>query len=165
VLLPADWCWTDGAAQRQQPESAKLRCNFESIFPATASGYGRLRHTVRLKIKSSPGTDGTIVVDATMESTESDPADNTAAIVITGTGGEGGSLPVTGPSTGLLAGAGTGMVVLGAALYLLSPPSPGGTGDAARLTHRSTRAVDLVVHGSHCCHQGTGSCLAPRTTE
>ncbi|MEU1840541.1 peptidase [Micromonospora chersina] len=131
VLLPAEWCYTDGTPGKQLPESAKLRCNFESEFPSVASGYGRIKATVKLKIKSAPGTDGTIVVDGATSSTESNPANNTARIVITGgsgdgnggsgdgNGGSGGGLPVTGAPAVALAGVGAAVLALGAVLFVM----------------------------------------------
>jgi LPXTG-motif cell wall-anchored protein len=123
VLLPAEWCYTDGTEHASLPESAKLRCNFESEFPTVASGGGRIKATVRLKIKSAPGTDGTIVArSVAVGSTESAPGNNTARIVVTtgGSGGAGGGLPVTGASTGTLAGAGATVLALGAVLFVLA---------------------------------------------
>jgi hypothetical protein len=123
VLLPAEWCYTDGTENERLPESAKLRCNFESEFPTVASGYGRIKATVKVKIKSAPGTGGTIVATSMgVASTESKPANNTARIVITGgsgDGGSGGGLPVTGAPIALLAGAGAGGLALGVALLVL----------------------------------------------
>ncbi|GAB3950469.1 peptidase [Micromonospora vulcania] len=126
VLLPADWCYTDGTEHEQLPESAKLRCNYESEFPSTASGWGRIKATVKVKIKSTPGTDGTIVAHSVTEATESKPDNNTARIVInTGTaggddnGGSGGGLPVTGAPAAALAGAGAAVLALGAVLLVM----------------------------------------------
>jgi hypothetical protein len=123
VLLPADWCWTDGTEQQQLPESKKLRCNFESEYPAVASGYGRLKPTLRLKIKSTPGTDGTIHAESCcVGSTESNPSNNTVSIVFSaeaGSGGSGGGLPVTGSPIVLTAGIGGAVVVLGIVLMLV----------------------------------------------
>ncbi|MFC3501744.1 LPXTG cell wall anchor domain-containing protein [Micromonospora krabiensis] len=124
VLLPAEWCYTDGTPGEVLPESGKLRCNFESEFPSVASGYGRIKATVKLKIKSAPGTDGTIVVNGAMSSTESNPANNTARIVIIGgegdgSGGSGGGLPVTGAPAAALAGGGAAVLALGAVLFVL----------------------------------------------
>ncbi|MET8123847.1 peptidase [Micromonospora sp. NPDC005189] len=132
VLLPSDWCYTDGTEHETLPESAKLRCNFESEFPATASGYGRIKATVQVKIKSAPGTDGTIVARSVTSATESKPENNTAQIVITtGTsgggagdddgdnGGSGGGLPVTGAPAAMLAGGGAAVLALGAVLLVL----------------------------------------------
>jgi hypothetical protein len=121
VLLPSEWCWTAGTEYEQRPESAKLRCNFESIFPTVHSGYGRLKPSVRVKIKSAPGTDGTIVVSSIgVASAESEPANNTAAIVITTSGGSGGGLPVTGASAGIVAGAGAAVAALGVGLFMVA---------------------------------------------
>ncbi|MGN9813163.1 peptidase [Micromonospora sp. BQ11] len=127
VLLPAEWCYTDGTPGRVEPESAKLRCNFESEFPSVASGYGRITATVKLKIKSAPGADGTIVVDGATSSTESKPANNTARIVFASgggsggddDGGSGGGLPVTGAPAMALAGTGVAVLALGAVLLVL----------------------------------------------
>jgi hypothetical protein len=119
ALLPAEWCYTDGTDHEQRPESAKLRCNFESIFPTTHSGGGVVRATVRVKIKSTPGADGTVVVSSSGPSTESKPDNNTAKIVINPPGGGGGGLPVTGTPVGLIALVGAALVLLGAALYRL----------------------------------------------
>ncbi|MET7964848.1 peptidase [Micromonospora zamorensis] len=132
VLLPSDWCYTDGTEHEQLPESTKLRCNFESEFPATASGWGRIKSTVQVKIKSTPGTDGTIVARSVTSATESKPENNTAQIVITtGTGGagdgdgdgdnggSGGGLPVTGAPAAMLAGGGAAVLALGAVLLVL----------------------------------------------
>ncbi|MEV8506321.1 peptidase [Actinoplanes sp. NPDC051475] len=129
VLLPAEWCWTDGTEHEQRPESKKLRCNFESEYPAVASGYGRIKPTVKLKIKSTPGTDGTITAESCcVGSTDSNKANNTARIVFTGTGagngddeggsGGGGSLPITGTPVALVAGIGGAAVVLGIVLMV-----------------------------------------------
>ncbi|MFC0099949.1 peptidase [Micromonospora marina] len=132
VLLPSEWCYTDGQPGNTLPESAKLRCNFESEFPSVASGYGRIKPTVKLKIKSTPGTDGTIVVDGATSSTESKPENNTARIVVAvgnggpgtgdsgdGTGGTGGGLPITGAPAATLAGVGTVVLAAGAVLFVL----------------------------------------------
>ncbi|WFE22473.1 peptidase [Solwaraspora sp. WMMD937] len=130
VLLPSDWCHTEGEPGTRLPESPALRCNFESLFPATASGGGRITHTLQLKIKSTPGTDGTIVAESVGPSTESDPSNNTVAIVFTGAGddpdgepggggaGDGDELPITGASVGTVVGVGAVAVALGVALLL-----------------------------------------------
>ncbi|WP_433314259.1 peptidase [Micromonospora sp. CA-269861] len=128
VLLPSEWCWTDGTEYETLPESAKLRCNFESEFPTTASGWGRIKSTVQVKIKSAPGTDGTIVARSVTPASESKPENNTAQIVITtgaagGGGGDGdddgGSLPITGAPAAMLAGGGAAVLALGAVLFVL----------------------------------------------
>ncbi|MEU7864611.1 DUF11 domain-containing protein [Nonomuraea sp. NPDC049141] len=120
VLLPAEWCYTDGTEYESLPESTKLRCNFESEFPTVASGYGRITATVQLKIKSEPGTDGTVHARSVGASAESNPPNNTARIVITTDGGgSGGGLPVTGVPAGFLAGAGAAVLALGAVLIVL----------------------------------------------
>ncbi|MCZ7419859.1 MULTISPECIES: LPXTG cell wall anchor domain-containing protein [unclassified Micromonospora] len=127
VLLPAEWCHTEGGQGGTLPESEKLRCNFESEFPSVASGYGRIKATVQIKIKSTPGTDGTIVVDGGRTITESKPENNTARIVIDtgdggsggGDGGAGGGLPVTGAPAAALAGVGAAVLALGGVLFVL----------------------------------------------
>ncbi|SCG79628.1 peptidase [Micromonospora humi] len=127
VLLPNEWCYTDGQPGNTLPESAKLRCNFESEFPSVASGYGRIKASVRVKIKSTPGTDGTIVVNGATSSTETKPENNTARIVITtgdggaggGDGGSGGGLPVTGAPAAALAGTGAAVLAIGAVLFVV----------------------------------------------
>ena len=121
VLLPAEWCYTDGTEHESRPESKVLRCNFESEFPTVASGYGQISATVKIKIKSAPGDDGTIVArTCCVGSTESRPANNTARIVITsGNGGVGGGLPVTGASAGTLAAAGGTVLTLGVMLLVV----------------------------------------------
>ena len=127
VLLPAEWCWTDGTEYQQRPESKKLRCNFESEYPTVASGYGTVEHTVKLKITSTPGADGTIHGESCcVGSTESDKSNNTAPIVFSapadgsgdGSGGGtgGGGLPVTGTPVALVAGVGGAVLVLGLVL-------------------------------------------------
>ncbi|WP_026267768.1 LPXTG cell wall anchor domain-containing protein [Micromonospora sp. CNB394] len=85
-----------------------------------------------MKIKSTPGTDGTIVVDGATSSTESKPENNTARIVVAvgnggpgtgdsgdGTGGTGGGLPITGAPAATLAGVGTVVLAAGAVLFVL----------------------------------------------
>lgn len=123
VLLPAEWCWTDGTEHEQRPESKKLRCNFESEYPAVASGYGKVTPTVKLKIKSTPGNDGTIyAASCCVGSTDSNKANNTARIVFsTGEGGSGGGggLPVTGSPVSLVAGIGGAVVALGIVLMFV----------------------------------------------
>ncbi|WP_430498797.1 LPXTG cell wall anchor domain-containing protein [Micromonospora trifolii] len=127
ALVPNVWCWSDVPGL----ESPKLDCNFAGDFPATASGWGRIRSTVEVKIKSTPGTDGTIVAGSDTAASESKPENNTARIVITsgtaggGTGGgddeggSGGGLPITGAPAAMLASAGAAVLVLGAALLVL----------------------------------------------
>ncbi|MEV6601712.1 LPXTG cell wall anchor domain-containing protein [Actinoplanes sp. NPDC051346] len=128
VLLPTEWCYTDGTPHEQRPESKKLRCNFESEYPSVASGYGKIAHTVKVKIKSAPGDDGTIHAESCcVGSTDSNKANNTARIVFAGAdggndqGGAGGgaSLPITGTSVSLIAATGGAAVVLGIAVMVL----------------------------------------------
>jgi LPXTG-motif cell wall-anchored protein len=122
VLLPADWCYTEGEPGTRLAESPALRCNFESIFPTTASGAGRINHTVRLKIISTPGDDGTITAGSYGPSTESDPSNNTAPIVFTVAGGGGGGgddqLPITGASTGMTVAVAGAAVLIGLLLLV-----------------------------------------------
>ncbi|MGW3856676.1 peptidase [Micromonospora arida] len=132
VLFSNVWCWLDDT----EPDSAKLHCNFESGFTATASGYGRIRSSVQMKINSTPGTNGTIVAGSVTAASESKPENNTARIVFTsGTagggddaggsgggddeGGSGGGLPITGAPAAMLASGGAAVLVLGAALLVL----------------------------------------------
>ncbi|MBU2668516.1 hypothetical protein KOI35_33885 [Actinoplanes bogorensis] len=83
VILPSEWCWTEGTDYQKLPESKQVRCNFESYFPTIHSGYGRVGHTVPLKIKSAPGRNGTVRVSGTIiDGTESRPGNNTARIVV-----------------------------------------------------------------------------------
>ena len=121
ALLPNEWCYTDGTEHEQRPESAKLRCNFESEYPTVKSGYGKVDHTVQLRIKSTPGDDGTIYGESCcVGSTDSDKSNNTAAIVFATDGeGGGGGLPVTGAPVGLVAGIGGAVVALGLALMVV----------------------------------------------
>ena len=129
VLLPDEWCYTDGTEHEQRPESTKLRCNFESEFPSVASGNGTITRTLKLKIKSAPGTDGTIYAESCcVGSTETNKANNTTRIVFAaagtgsgggGEGGEGGGLPITGSPVALIAGIGGAVVVLGFVLMVV----------------------------------------------
>ncbi|MEV4352021.1 hypothetical protein AB0J83_46805 [Actinoplanes sp. NPDC049596] len=80
AILPAESCWTEGTDHEQQPESARVRCVYEGFFPTVNSGQGIARHSVPLKIKSSPGTDG--VVEASGVRTETKPGNNKAPIVV-----------------------------------------------------------------------------------
>jgi hypothetical protein len=121
VLLPAEWCYTGGTEGETRPESKVLRCNFESEYPTVFSGYGRIKATVQLKIKSTPGTDGTIVVKSDgVGSTESKPANNRARIVVdSGSDGTAGGLVITGAPTGLVAGVGAAALALGVTIVVL----------------------------------------------
>jgi hypothetical protein len=100
-----------------------------------------LKPTVKLKIKSKPGTDGTIyAASCCVGSTDSKPANNIARIVFkptaghSGTGGGtgsgsgggstggqggGGGLPVTGTPVALIAGVGGAVLVLGIVLMVV----------------------------------------------
>jgi LPXTG-motif cell wall-anchored protein len=136
VLLATKGCWTDGTDHEQKTESAKLRCNVEGQFPTVASGVGKLASSVRLKIKSAPGTNGTVYAESCcVGSTESNKANNTAKIVfssasgsgsVSGTdtdtdtaGGSGAGLPITGSPVAVVALVGGVVLVLGVALMLV----------------------------------------------
>jgi hypothetical protein len=83
TLLPTEWCWTEGTPHEQRPESRQVRCNFESFFPTVHSGYGRVSHTIPLKIKSRPGPDGRVYAEGEIVAgTESRPANNRARIIV-----------------------------------------------------------------------------------
>jgi hypothetical protein len=72
-----------------------------------------------LKILSAEvGTDG--YVSFTSEAPDAHPADNTAKIVITMTGGSGGGLPVTGARAGLIGGAGGAVLLAGLAVLVMA---------------------------------------------
>jgi hypothetical protein len=75
-----------------------------------------------VKIKSTPGTNGSIAVRSIEPSAELKPENNTAKIVINEPSGGGGAgeLPITGVRVGLIGGIGAGAVVLGAVLFLLT---------------------------------------------
>jgi len=125
VLVPGKWCQSVGS-ELTQPGPGKWRCFYQSEYPTVYSGYGRIKATVKLKIASTPGTDGTISADfCCVASTETNKANNTARIVFTtgeggaASGGSGGGLPVTGSNTVLIAGAGGAIVVVGFALALM----------------------------------------------
>jgi hypothetical protein len=83
ALLPTEWCWTEGTPHEQRPESRQVRCNFESFFPTVHSGYGRVSHTIPLKIKARPGQNGRVYAEGDIvDGTESRPANNTARIIV-----------------------------------------------------------------------------------
>ncbi|WP_173060308.1 CARDB domain-containing protein [Phytohabitans houttuyneae] len=112
LVHPGGWCRVPDV-EDQPAEATKLRCVVESEWLTIHSGYGRLTGSVQVKIKSTPGTDGAIHAEnIAVQAKESNPANNTAAIVIT-QGGTGGGLPVTGPRAGLVAGAGALLVAAG----------------------------------------------------
>ncbi|NMO55677.1 peptidase [Actinoplanes sp. TBRC 11911] len=133
VLLPAKGCWTDGTDHVRRAESAKLRCTVDGRFPAVASGSGKVSLSVKLKIKSTPGTNGTVyAVSCCVGSTESNKANNTAKIVFSGggggtgtdadtdtAGGSGAGLPITGSPVALVALVGGVVLVLGVVLLLV----------------------------------------------
>ncbi|MEV4630091.1 peptidase [Micromonospora sp. NPDC049523] len=146
VLLPSEWCYERDADGHILPESTTQGCSIESFFPSTASGYGRISSKLRIKIKSTPGTNGTITVDNYGPATESKHDNDVAKIVLgtpgsntpgTGDGGSGdggsgdggsgdggagagGGLPVTGVQAGLLGGVGGAALIAGATLFLLA---------------------------------------------
>lgn len=123
------WCYffdKDGNPVEELPE---VTCSTESEWPAAASGYTGVKETMKLRIVSTPGDDGTLRVRPYPESAESNPANDEVKLVVTvggsGDGGGGGSgggggLPVTGANTALLGGIGGGIVVIGAALIHLA---------------------------------------------
>ena len=120
VVVPGKWCLSVGS-ERTQPGPGQWRCFYESEYPTVHSGYGKIKATVKLKITSTPGTDGSISANyCCVASTETNKANNTATIVVTtGTGGSGGGLPITGSNTTLIAGAGGATVLVGAVLALM----------------------------------------------
>ena len=125
VLLPSEFCHTPGGDEgQQQPESPQLRCNYERLFPSGLAGLNKLTVTAKLKVKSTPGAGGTVVVRNSGPSTESNPGNNTAPITFAATddtgGTGGGSLPITGTSITLVAGVGGAVIVAGAVLMVLA---------------------------------------------
>ncbi|MEV6598742.1 hypothetical protein AB0M36_18055 [Actinoplanes sp. NPDC051346] len=109
-LEPAAGCTATG--------TTKLTCVSAEWLPAGKSVSG----DVRLRITGSAGADGTVTVSGTGPSTETKPADNTAAIDLTGEGAgsgaddDGPELPITGSSTVLV---GAGVLLVGAVLVLI----------------------------------------------
>jgi hypothetical protein len=83
TLRPTEWCWTEGTPHEQRPESRQVRCNFEGFFPTVHSGYGRISHTIPLKINATPARDGWIHAEGDIvPGTESRPANNRARIIV-----------------------------------------------------------------------------------
>ncbi|MFD0968995.1 LPXTG cell wall anchor domain-containing protein [Plantactinospora endophytica] len=126
VLLPSQWCAFRDEAGESIAELSEVDCGTESQWPATASGEGVLSSVVRVKINSTPGTNGTVTVRSVGPSTETGPKSNTAKIVFNEPGGGGGAvdgdddgLPITGARTGPIAAVGAGVLLLGAVLLLL----------------------------------------------
>lgn len=120
------WCYFLDENGHPVEELPEVTCGTESEWPAAASGYPGVKGTMKLRIISTPGDDGTLRVESSGEPTESDPANNEVKLVVTvggngngngnGGGGGGGGLPITGANTALLGAIGGGIVVIGAAL-------------------------------------------------
>ncbi|GAA3766985.1 hypothetical protein GCM10022225_61650 [Plantactinospora mayteni] len=121
VLLPSQWCTFRDEQGEPVAELTEVDCGTESQWPATASGQGVVSSVVRVKIKSAPGTDGTITIRGLGPSTETGPKSNTAQLLINEPGGGGGDdgLPITGVRTGPIAALGGSALLLGAVLLLL----------------------------------------------
>ncbi|GIE94496.1 hypothetical protein [Paractinoplanes rishiriensis] len=118
------WCYfvdDDGRPVKELPE---VRCSTEGEFPAKASGYQGVSATMKLRIISTPGDDGTLRVRPFPENSEANPANDEVKLVVTvgsgGSGGDGGGLPVTGANPALVGGIGGGVVAIGAALVLFA---------------------------------------------
>ncbi|MGI5147977.1 hypothetical protein ACQEVC_16645 [Plantactinospora sp. CA-294935] len=135
VLLPSPGCTFRDEQGEPVAELTEVDCGTESQWPATASGAGVVSSVVRVKIKSAPGTNGTITIRGLGPSTETGPKSNTAQLLINEPGGGGGAdddgLPITGVRTGPISAVGGSALLLGAVLLLLgrrrrptaSPPS------------------------------------------
>lgn len=119
VLLPSEWCVFLDDLGRPATELAAVECTNTADWPAEASGRGTVSAKIRLKIKSEPGTDGTITVRTHGFSTETNTSNNTARIVIDKPGGGGGELPITGARPGPTGALGASAVLLGVLLLLL----------------------------------------------
>ncbi|MEQ4301504.1 hypothetical protein ABNF97_08950 [Plantactinospora sp. B6F1] len=125
VLLPSQWCAFRDEQGEPVAELTEVDCGTESQWLATASGEGVVSSAIRLKIKSTPGTDGTITIRALGPSTETGPKSNTAQLLINKPGGGGGAdggddgLPITGVRTGPIAAVGAAALLLGAVLLLV----------------------------------------------
>jgi hypothetical protein len=106
-----------GAFDPDWTESTEVLCSFESYFPVTKPvGPGdAAKGWFKLKITATPGTDGTIETYNVGSSADRNERNNIAAIVIT----EPDDLANTGNRAGLIAGAGTALLVLGVGLWLL----------------------------------------------
>ncbi|GIE99854.1 DUF11 domain-containing protein [Paractinoplanes rishiriensis] len=99
--LPTAGCTVSGA---------KATCVSKDWLPAKESVTG----TVPLRITGTPGGDGSVTVAGTGPSTETKPADNTARFVVPSSGNS-PTLPITGPSGPLAAGAAavlTGLILV-----------------------------------------------------
>jgi len=110
TFRPAQGCTATG--------STTLRCT-STDWVAPGKSVAR---TVRLDGTATPEASGSITISGTGPSAESDAADNQADFTLgsdSGTGGQGGGLPITGPSAiGYALGA-VGVVLLGALLLFV----------------------------------------------
>ncbi|MEV6366256.1 LPXTG cell wall anchor domain-containing protein [Micromonospora musae] len=113
---------TDGG----KPGAPAYRC-----FPGVFSKAGvQLLNELRLRIEEIvPGASGTVKINAPCEcqggfSDDLKPANDTAKILLTATGGQGGgdggSLPITGESTALIGGIGALLLAAGVGGYVLA---------------------------------------------
>jgi hypothetical protein len=107
----------DGHQTNELPE---VLCSTEGFWPATASGYGIVRATIKVRIISTPGDNGTITVTSFGPSTDPNPNNNVAPLAIDLTGGGGGGLPVTGAKAGMAASAGAAAIAIGLVLYVFA---------------------------------------------
>ncbi|MBF9133201.1 hypothetical protein I0C86_30190 [Plantactinospora sp. S1510] len=115
------WCYFQDGGGHPVDELPTVNCSTESEWPATASGYGGVKTTIKLRIISTPGDDGTLTVRPGSGPTEVNPDNNVAKLVINvGSGGGGGGLPVTGAKAGVVVGIGAGVLALGAVLFLVA---------------------------------------------
>ena len=128
-------CYTQGQEGSLEPESAALVCRTGSPFPSVHAKMTPPVVAFFLKIKSTPGGGGRVVVRGT-GATESNWRNNVVAVVVptppsppvggggggggggNGGDGDGGTLPITGAPAALLAGGGVVAVLLGAGLLL-----------------------------------------------
>ena len=95
-------------------------CSIGDLLPGPDS-HAHWDVTIPLKIVAAHvGTDGYLAVAS--EAQDPDPANNKAAIVVTvtGTGGAGGGLPITGARAGLIGGTGGAVLLAGAGVLLLA---------------------------------------------
>ncbi|TDC33095.1 LPXTG cell wall anchor domain-containing protein [Micromonospora sp. 15K316] len=113
---------TDGG----KPGAPAYRC-FPGVF---AKAGEELTNELRLRIEEIvPGASGTVTINAPCECTggfkdDLKPANDTAKILLTATGGQGGgdggSLPITGESTALIAGIGALLLAAGVGGYVVA---------------------------------------------
>jgi hypothetical protein len=113
------WCYFNDDNGHPVKELPEVSCSTEGEFPAKASGYQGVKATMKLRIISTPGEDGTLRVRPYPENAESNPANDEVKLVVT-VGGSGGGLPVTGANAALVGGIGGGVVAIGAALFFLA---------------------------------------------